>query len=282
MAQLAQSEVGNIQPPRALVHDDDYEQETPNKRFKSRSWFLTLNNPEDGDQALLAQFFDTFCSKYIFQLEVGEKCGTPHFQGVTYFPHAVHDTMLKQVAPRGIWKRTISWIAAVKYCSKSKTRVDGPWSKGITLRAEVRVVSDLRPWQAAELLRLEHTMPDDRTVRWIWDSVGNTGKTKFAIYCLQKLPGTVIVSGKGSDAAHILAKAYAKHDILLVIFTYTRSVEQYVSYSLIESIKDGLVVSGKYDSTVLNFNPPHVLVLANFAPDMTKLSADRWSVVNLD
>lgn len=282
-AHLAQSEVGNIRPPRALVcYPEDVETAEPGakKEFRSRSWFFTLNNPVAADFAHLTQWFDAFCSKYVFQLEAGES-GTPHYQGVTYFHNAVSFNTMRQVHGRAAWFKTISWVRAVQYCTKSDGCIDGPWSKGVAIREPLRVIDQLRPWQAAELVHLTAT-PDDRKVRWLYDHQGGTGKTRFAVYCSVKVPGTVIVSGKGGDIAHILAKYYETRDIKLVIFTFTRSVEQFVSYSMIESVKDGLVVSGKYDSTVLTFNPPHVLVLANFAPDKSKLSADRWDILSLD
>jgi len=171
-------------------------------------------------------------------------------------------------------------LHAVRYCSKSRTRVEGPWLKGITIRKPVSIVSQLKDWQQIEYDIL-CTEPNDRTVRWVWEPNGNVGKTAFVKYCLAKVPGTVVLSGKATDMYHILAKYHEKHDIQCVIVTLTRAVEQYVSYSALECIKDGLVVSGKYDSTVLNFNPPHVLVLANFGPDTTKLSADRWDIKQL-
>ena len=54
-----------------------------------------------------------------------------------------------------------------------------------------------------------------------------------------------------------------------------------MSYSAIESLKDGLLFSGKYEGGVKLFPPPHVVIFANFLPDMTKLSIDRWDIHTL-
>lgn len=281
LAHLAQSGVGNIQPPRALVKDDDDVDDPKRKHYKSRSWFFTLNNPEENDLAHLTQWFDTFTEKYVFQLEVGEKCGTPHFQGVIYFKNAVHENTMKQVAPRGIWKRTISWLGAVEYCKKSETRVEGPWSKGVSFRAPVSVIRELRPWQASEEAKLLGAA-DDRKVRWVWDAKGGMGKTAFCKYMQVKYDEIVCtLTGNGKDMLHVLAKDLEKKDVKIVIFMFVRSVEERVAYGVIESIKDGFVCSGKFDSQRLVFNSPHVLCISNFAPDRSKLSADRWDVTEL-
>lgn len=41
------------------------------------------------------------------------------------------------------------------------------------------------------------------------------------------------------------------------------------------------MVSTKYESTTFFFNKPIVLVFANFKPDRSKLSSDRWNVIVL-
>jgi len=276
-AQMTQSEVGNTGPPRALFVDDEERQDAKLTKIRSRSWFFTLNNPEPSDRAHLTQWFDTFTKKYVFQLEVGEECGTPHFQGVIYMKNAVSKSTMIQVAPRASWRVTRSWLRAVDYCSKQKTVVEGPWSKGVALREPIRLIQNLRPWQAEEV-ELMKLPPDDRTVRWVYDTAGLMGKTKFAIWCLHKIPGCVLISGKGPDMAMVLAEAHEQFDIKVVIFVYTREMSVRVSYSTIESVKDGLVFSGKFKSCVLNFNPPHVIVLSNNPPEYEKLSKDRWSV----
>ena len=49
----------------------------------------------------------------------------------------------------------------------------------------------------------------------------------------------------------------------------------------IESIKNGLVFSGKYEGAQLIFNRPHVICFSNSLPDTTMMSADRWKIVNI-
>ena len=63
-----------------------------------------------------------------------------------------------------------------------------------------------------------------------------------------------------------------------VIFHYVRSMEDYVSYAAIEEVKDGMFYNGKYESSMVIYNPPHIICMANFPPDLDKLSKDRWVV----
>lgn len=65
------------------------------------------------------------------------------------------------------------------------------------------------------------------------------------------------------------------------VFHYTRAVENYVSYEALEAIKDGIFFSTKYESGMVVFDSPHVVVFANFPPDRTQLSADRWRITNI-
>ena len=52
-------------------------------------------------------------------------------------------------------------------------------------------------------------------------------------------------------------------------------------HTTLESMKNGYIVSGKYEGRIRSFKPCPVCVLANFLPDYTKLSMDRWEVVEL-
>ena len=49
-----------------------------------------------------------------------------------------------------------------------------------------------------------------------------------------------------------------------------------------EEIKDGLIYSGKYEGGFANIEHPHVIVVSNFAPELSKLSEDRWNILKID
>jgi hypothetical protein len=79
----------------------------------------------------------------------------------------------------------------------------------------------------------------------------------------------------------------------LVVFNFSRTVAPDLDdekrkkfldplYSLMEDLKDGLMFSGKYDGGPKLFDSPMVVVFANWEPDYTKWSADRYDVRKLD
>ncbi len=52
-------------------------------------------------------------------------------------------------------------------------------------------------------------------------------------------------------------------------------------YSLAEEVKNRRLISTKYDSETLVFSKKHVVIFANFRPDMKAWSADRYDIVEL-
>ncbi len=52
-----------------------------------------------------------------------------------------------------------------------------------------------------------------------------------------------------------------------------------MSYDSIEQLKNGYFVSTKYESCQCIFNPPVVIIFANFPPNRAKMSEDRWFVM---
>jgi len=119
-----------------------------------------------------------------------------------------------------------------------------------------------------------------RTITWYSDLLGGCGKTAFCRYMVHKVPNVLFVSsGSAKDICYQVIKS--SWDPKVVIFNLPRTAEAAMSYSAIEQLKDGLLFSGKYEGGVKLFPPPHVLVFANFFPDESKLSADRWNLREL-
>ena len=68
--------------------------------------------------------------------------------------------------------------------------------------------------------------------------------------------------------------------IEMFIFNVSRGVWQNdIPYQLLEQIKDGRTISTKYNSKILQFKSPNiVLIFSNQAPCRTSLSTDRWTI----
>lgn len=107
---------------------------------------------------------------------------------------------------------------------------------------------------------------------WIFDTDGGIGKTWFSGYLWTEHKAFVVRGGKYAD----IALAYQREP--LVVFDLPREMEERVPYALIEQFKDGRVWSGKYQSKSKVTMGAKVMVLANFSPDLSKMSDDRWQL----
>ncbi len=122
----------------------------------------------------------------------------------------------------------------------------------------------------------------DRKVHWLWEAKGGWGKTEMSLYMCDQM-GAMVLSGRNLDCLHGIASWIDKMGSAppIVILDVPRVNNGHVSYQTIESIKNGVAFSGKYESCQIRFDRPHLVVFSNEPPDMTKLSPDRWVVTEL-
>lgn len=249
---------------------------------RSRAWCFTLNNYSIDDTIFFSDTLDT--EKYVFQEEVG-KSGTPHLQGVVYFKNARTFSQMKQLHSGAHWEHTKSIKDSFRYCSDPKKRAPGGkvFAKGFTVKKTLKLIKeeDFFPYQK-ELLELCKTEPDDRTIYWFWEPKGNVGKTAIIKYLLNRFEETAyyISGGKAADICNQINDF--ENDIELFLVNFPRTAEGFISYNGLEQVKDGLTSSPKYKGGFKLFNPPHVIVMANFYPDITALSLDRWKIYEID
>lgn len=249
---------------------------------KGKVWCFTVNNPPGT--------FDTdFKDKegeWIYQWEEGEN-KTIHIQGFIRFKNARHFNAVKTLIGHNAHIEKCRHVqASIEYCQKQDTRIKGPFSKGIAIIRPLRSPlenKELRPFQRV-ICNMIDQEPDDRSIVWICDPEGKGGKTTLAKHlCINHPHETLFVQGKTNDIKHAMVDFIKKHgSVKTCIFGFPRTYEEFVSYDAIESIKDGIFFSGKYESSMVMYNPPHVFIFANFLPDTTKLSQDRWVIYTLE
>lgn len=240
---------------------------------KRRNWFLTWNNyPTDGVETL--KTLGKQAKYYVFQEEIGKK-GTAHIQGVLCFNNAKSWSQVREKI-KGWWAPCINVEKAKVYCSKCDTRIGPTHVKGFILKEAIK---DIEPkgWQL-DVVKAIKEEPDNRTVRWYWEPSGGVGKTVLAKHICLKY-NAIYVSGKANDVKCAIAQMDVKPKI--VIWDIPRCMEDYVSYQGIEEVKNGIFFSGKYESGMVIYNCPHVICFANFAPELEKLSLDRWKVARI-
>lgn len=131
----------------------------------------------------------------------------------------------------------------------------------------------LRTWQAQVLQALE--TQNRRKVAWVWEATGETGKSWMAMYLLVKKKGFLTTGGALKDQIYAFKNAGTPE---WVIVDLTRGQEDKAPYRFLEQAKNGFMMNTKYEAQELYFRPCKVIVFANFEPDRTKMSEDRWDV----
>jgi len=259
--------------------------------LRARYYIWTWNNYEEKDVDLMKNWIDKHCSEGHFQREIGEKCGTPHLQGFWCFKNARYFSSLKKDWPKLHIEKANNIKAARDYCKKDETKV------GDTIFGGTQHVKDplegkkLYDWQI-ELLKICDETPDERSIYWFFDEDGNCGKTTLAKHLCLKYPEEVLYLSGGPQnckwgiTTFLHNKVKSKlvrndKNLRIAIFDYTRSQDDKVSYQALEEVKNGIFFNTKYESMQVIFNCPHVVVFSNFLPDMTKLSSDRWKIIDI-
>ena len=240
---------------------------------RARMWFLTLNNYTEDDLSQMSHKFSD-CLDYVYQCEKGES-GTPHIQGCFRWKNQQRASALRKRLPRGWWRPTRNWDASVVYCTKEETRTMGPWRKGEIRRGNL--LGKLYLWQAI-LQKSLSLKPNDRSIVWITDREGNTGKTSFCKHIVLNNDAALYLSGSAKYMKYAIMKSIDDRGVVpkILLLDIPRSLEEYVSYQGIEEIKNGMFFNTHYEAKMVCYDSPHVVVFANFEPDTSKLSSDRW------
>ncbi len=242
----------------------------------SKHWCFTLNNYTEDE---VKDIIGSNTKRFVFQEEIGEK-GTPHLQGYIELPEKGRP-MESFDNKRIHWEKTRSAKASIKYCSKEETRSGKIYTKGVRIPKKIKIIKDLYIWQERIVEMLKHE-PDDRTIYWYWDREGNIGKSALCKY-LAVNNDALVISGSGKDMKYLVTQYEKSNGVYpeIIIIDIPRTAENYISWTGIESIKNGLFASTKYECEMVVMNSPHIVCFANFEPNMDVISRDRWEIRNL-
>jgi len=124
---------------------------------------------------------------------------------------------------------------------------------------------------------------NSREILWIFDPIGNTGKSKYTKYQVFKQNAHVLSWDNQRDLFYARKANQRKRT---VFFDFTRSTPKFVDpnevFSTIETIKNGLMFSGKYESGDVITSIPHIICMSNFLPSNPGLlSQDRWMLFRI-
>lgn len=272
---LHNTELGNTKP-------------IPATQRRSRGWCFTLNNYSEQEYASLESMMHTHTLKFVMGKEVGKQ-GTPHLQGYCYFKNGKTLTSMKLYNSRCHWEPAKgSPEANFKYCSKDDEYICNGWEKKISFQDKIKsrlleqyAYVQWKPWQQS-IIDLVNSPADSRTINWVYDSEGNSGKSFLTKYlCLTR--EVIIADGKKDNVMNQVKVKLIDEEVEFdtVILDVPRHNEGYVSYGVLEQLKNGLIYSGKYEGGMCLFDHVHVVVFANFWPDESKFSEDRWNIIDV-
>lgn len=135
----------------------------------------------------------------------------------------------------------------------------------------------LRIWQAA-LWGFLRGPRDRRLIVFVVDPQGNTGKSWFMQYYEYYHARTYITT-----CSNYANQCHAYSETTRVAFIdVARTRMEYFSYEFIEHMKNGMFLSGKYESSVKRFLPPHCVVMCNERPNEAALSKDRYVIYDVN
>jgi len=274
---------------------------------KTKLWILTINTL-DGfplpDQATLIFFLELICSDYAFQLEKGEESGREHYQCALRLKvrrrkstliNIVEVEFPKSAAAFQFERMYGTFNEAVAYATKSETRLGSPVSSlPLYDGADVEFLDNIdrrHPWQKDIISKiclpdsLRASPADDRSIVWITDQQGNSGKSKFTKFMCLRVRNTIKVAfGTTTQMRNAVIEAGAKQIYIVDIPRTLGQDESMLSlFSLLEDLKNGFVVSSMYGKNrQLFMGPPHVIVFTNQACPVDRLSNDRWQEYFID
>lgn len=134
------------------------------------------------------------------------------------------------------------------------------------------------PWQVTLRDRLLVDPEDDRKIDFFVDKTGGVGKSWFIRKWMSEYNDAQLLGiGKRDDIAYAI-------DITKRVFFFNvpRMQMQYLHYGSLESLKDRIFFSTKYQSvTKRMLHKPHVVVFSNEEPDSEKLTSDRYNIITL-
>lgn len=212
---------------------------------------------------------------WIFQVECGDDSDYLHHQGWLQCHKKERLAALQKFFPKEAHLEVSRGPAAEAYAHKLDTRISGPFSFPYRY-VGADIITVLRPWQT-EVVNIIKQRPDPRVIHWYYEPHGNTGKSALTKYLVWHFKA-IVVGGRSADALFAAVNG-SKMECPIYIIDLARTTENNVCYEAIEMLKNGCGFSQKYESGMFLGPIPHIIIFANFEPDESKLSADRWHKV---
>ena len=251
----------------------------------------------------------TVTDDFVGQLEIGTENSIPHYQlaistASICTRKKVLEAFEKKIEGHINVDIQFNFEDMKNYCSKKTIFVSEEYSGKIykhqwqmdflERKPQLKKVLE-NPFEWQKFLKEEvlSKSPDDRTVDWIIDPVGNSGKSSFARAYVSSIPTDgILMKIDNLDRMELTLiqkienyrKRYYK-DPKVLFFDFPRasdSTKIISATALMEDAKSGhLETTFGGNHKEIEISDVHVVVLSNTAPDLSVLSVDRWRLWRL-
>lgn len=277
---------------------------------KYKMWMITILDNELSElenifpsSMDLGVTFETLGNDFVFQKEVCPTTNREHWQCCLKTKIRKRQvTLLNDLTDLLNYDKSMitvdriqgDWEQAVLYCSKNDSRKEDGRVYRFTNGSipyegnDIKFLSEKEnryAWQNYVFNKIfednarDIKDPDDRTIYWITDKQGKTGKSKFVKYCcFSNNSCTKISFGSASQLRSGLISCGQKK-VYFIDIPRTLGTDDSINniLSAVEDLKNGFLTSNFYgNSSQLMMEPPHIIVFSNMDCPTEKLSSDRW------
>ena len=276
--------------------------------LKYKNWMVTILSNKDGSLPLpkpedVVKVFKEESEKWVFQEETHENAEIEktHYQcAIVTKIRQRKQTVLKNLSDAlshpieriRVDKMAGSWEQAQLYCSKNDSRVSDTYaSTNLNIVYDYSDIDFLHdedkrfPWQKDLLAEVYEKAPnsiktpDDRTIYWVTDIAGNSGKSKLVKFCCAYNDLSVKISFATANQLRGALTGLGPRKLYCVDFPRTLGDDDSMNdiMSVLEDLKNGYLVSSFYGIYAeLKMLPPTIVVFSNNRPPIEKISKDRW------
>ena len=253
------------------------------------------------DHNLIGYALAEHCTKFVFQLELGERSGKLHWQcRIRLRKKMTVGAFKKNICDVALWgARTIptcnevfraKGAAAFNYVTKSHTRQAGPWydhqfdvakRSQMTRQLEDFMGRTLLPYQQFICEGLQEW--DARRIVFIRDKPGHCGKTVFTewleYYKIAEYIPPLDTLREVMQAVY--ATPVERSSAFVIDVPRSVRLSNGTFWAGMESLKDGKSYDGRYSWKKRWQTRPGLVVMGNRFPQFEEISADKWELYDL-
>lgn len=267
----------------AKGHEESNNDFVPSKEYTFYALTIFYENETEKNEKI--ELCRNISKKGLIGFEICPSTGTPHLQTFLSLKKKTRLQAMWKLFPKSRCRPCYAGETAnMIYCSKSKNTIswDDKTTNVVNQKDYFEDECLHNTWNEWIIQEIQQK-PDKRLIHWFWSEKGKMGKTSLVKYLVHYHNAQFATGGKYTDIMNLVYHT-DMNKCRCVIFTLPREHKNHISYSALESVKDGLVSNMKsFKNGSKEFPRPHVFVFANYPPIIEDtISTDRWNIVKLD